>query len=65
MNALMLFLPVLIGGSAALIFGFTMGANALAKRAAHRIAVIPHFTRQERARLRALRERYRREPDRS
>lgn len=56
----MILTPVLIGGSAALMLGATWGANALAKRAAHRVAILPRFTPAERARLRHLRDRYRR-----
>lgn len=57
----MILTPVLIGGAAALMLGATWAANRLATRAAHRVAVRPRFTPTERARLRALRDRYRRQ----
>ena len=62
MDIRLLLLPVLIAAPAALIFAATWGANALAHRAARRVAARPHFTPEDRRRLRALRDRYRRGP---
>jgi hypothetical protein len=64
MDLRLLLLPALIVLPAALIFGATWGANALAQRAAQRVAERPRFTRDERSRLLELRARYRRHPDR-
>lgn len=64
MNPLLLGLPFMIAGFAVLILMATLGANALARRTAQRHAARPRFTLEERERLRALREQYRREPDR-
>jgi hypothetical protein len=60
MDLRLLLLPALIAVPAALIFSATWGANALAQRAARHAATRPRFTSEERTRLRALRERYRR-----
>ena len=64
MDVRLLLLPALIALPAALILSATWGANTLAQRAARRVATRPHFTPEERSRLRALRERYRRHPER-
>jgi hypothetical protein len=64
MNVQLLWLPVLIAAPAAFLFVATWGLNALAQRSARRLAARPHFTPDERARLRALRQRYQREPPR-
>jgi hypothetical protein len=64
MNTSLLWLPVLIAAPAALLFGATWGVSALAQRSACRLAARPHFTAEERSRLRALKERYRRERER-
>lgn len=56
----MILLPLLVGGAAALLLTATWGANALAGRLARWHAARPRFTSAERARLRSLRERYRR-----
>jgi hypothetical protein len=63
MDPRLLALPFLIGTSAALILAATWGANTLARRLARWDAARPHFTSEERERLRALREQYRRGPD--
>ena len=63
MDVHLLLLPALIAAPAVFIFGATWGANALARRAADRVASRPYFTRDERTRLRALRDRYRRQPE--
>ena len=64
MDTRLLLLPLLIAAPAALLFGATWGLNALAQRSARRLAARPHFTPEERSRLRALRQRYRGRPDR-
>ena len=64
MDVRLLLLPALIAAPAALIFAATWGATALAQRAARCVAARPHFTAEERSRLRALRERYLRQPHR-
>ena len=62
MDLRLLLVPALIAAPAALIFAATWGANTLAQRAARRVAARPHFTPEERRRLRVLRDRYRRRP---
>jgi hypothetical protein len=64
MDLRLLLLPALIAAPALLIFSATWGANALARRAARHAATRPRFTPEERSRLRALREHYRRQPER-
>ena len=64
MDPRLLALPLLIAAPAVLILMATWGTNALAKRAARWSAARPRFTAGERDRLRALREEYRRDPDR-
>ncbi len=64
MDLRLLLLPALIAAPAMLILGATWGANALAQRTARHVASRPRFTSEERARLRTLRERYRRQADR-
>ena len=63
MDLRLLLLPALIAVPALLILGATWGANALAQRATRHAATRPRFTPEERTRLRALRERYRRQSE--
>jgi hypothetical protein len=64
MDLRLLLLPALIAAPALLILSATWGANALAQRVARHAATRPRFTSEERRRLRALRQRYRRQPQR-
>ena len=61
MDLRLLLLPVLIAAPAAVLLGATWGMHALAQRGARWLAARPSFTPEERTRLRALKERYRRE----
>jgi hypothetical protein len=63
MDPRLLALPFLIGSCAVLMLMATWGASVLARRIARWDAGRPHFTSEERERLRALREQYRRGPD--
>ena len=62
MDLRLLALPTLIAIPAALLLVLTWGADALTRLAARRVATRPRFSPAERSQLRALRERYRREP---
>lgn len=64
MSGLILFTPFLIVGSAALLLWAIWSVNRLTQRTANHLASRPRFTTAERARLRALRERYQRDRDR-
>ena len=63
MDPRLLALPFLIGTCALLMLIATWGASALARRIARWDAARPHFTSEERERLRTLRDRYRRGPE--
>ncbi len=64
MDLRLLALPALIVVPAGLLLVLTWSADALTRLVARRVAARPRFSPAERTQLRALRERYRREPHR-